>query len=218
MMINRFAKMELNNVNLKQTNLKNKEMFTMKKILTIAITTIMMGVLFTGCGNKIATKATKTKATTKIDASVPTKDDNGNKLTSAQQADISDHRKAAADMKEQTDKWIKLFCSITPQNANDVFTKLDAMGENPYLTDQFKKAFADEKLQLVNYSVDTVNFQKLTYSKTGKQVNGAIISFKLDFKCSTGEGITPCNLFFVPDSKGNMKIEGISLEQGTIKK
>lgn len=70
----------------------------------------------------------------------PQVDDNGNKLTDEQQKAIADHSKISADVIAKADTWIKTFTTITPQNSAQVFDKLNAMAEKPYLSDAFKKA------------------------------------------------------------------------------
>ena len=48
-----------------------------------------------------------------------------------------------ADVNAKTEQWIKTLCSITPQNSENIISKLATMGELTHITDTFRKIYTE---------------------------------------------------------------------------
>lgn len=162
MMINKVESRQLNNIDLKNTNLKIKEMFRMKKLLTIAITILVVGAIFTGCGTTTAAKkATAAQA-----------------QATAEKQGATDIEKAKPEIDKIVNTTIDLCYNLTSVNVDANQDKAKGIAVEGY------KLFPDSGVKFIKnggqeklVSTDNLNVELkdvITDKTTGKKYAGAI--------------------------------------------
>jgi hypothetical protein len=150
-------------------------MVIMKKILTLAITTVMLGALLTGCGSaknapapteakeKIEVIAPELKANEADIAAQPTMDSNGQAIDEEQRQVMADTAKQEVLAEKFNENFLGLLYNVNSENVDMSFEKMNGLSIIPGgvfgdKTDTTKEIYRKNSFQLIDYQITDIAF------------------------------------------------------------